>query len=70
MIDTMLTFTEAQQLISVSISITDDIIFEDAETFTANLVLISSDISTEIRPPQATITIEDDDCELLASLSH
>ena len=64
-----LTFTGAIQEIPVQIPIIDDVIYENPEMFTANLMIVTSNVNTEINPSQATITITDDDCELFANLT-
>ena len=63
-VDMNLTFTGAVQELSVSIPIMDVVIFENPETFTINLVLVTSNVKTNINPSQATIIIMDDDREL------
>ena len=59
----LLLFGQSKQVVSVNISIADDVIFEGAEIFQASLTLVDPFIPTiiTVSPSLASISIEDDD---------
>ena len=62
-----LVFSGAQQQATVSIDITNDDVYENLETLTANLVLVATNVQATLSPSQATVSIENDDRELMQS---
>ena len=64
-----LTFSGAVQEINVPITILDDTESELSEIFIAELVMVTSNVNTNVDPSQASITIIDDERKLLATLT-
>ena len=63
--DMELVFSGAEQQTTVSIAITDDDVYENLETLRASLVLVAANVQVTISPSQATVSIENDDRELI-----
>ena len=61
----VLVFNASQQEINVFVNIVNDAEIEDPEEFTASLVLLSNNVSTEVNPSQANVRIISDDRKLL-----
>ena len=65
------TFLVEQTTATFDVPISDDNIYEGNENFT--LTIHSSTLPTDVtlgNPNEATVTIVDDDCKLLAKLKH
>ena len=60
-----LSFNSAVTAFNVFVPIINDNLIEQVESFLANLRLVSAVGSVSIAPPQATVSIQSDDRELL-----
>ena len=63
-------FNDSVRQLTFSVSIVNDVIPEDDETFIANLTLLPADQArlrnrVTVQPDSATVTIQDDDCKPL-----